>query len=51
MGDYFTVSVKGSSAVFPHADFRDLWCEYDENISGVAQVEEPKLDVTRTKEK
>jgi hypothetical protein len=43
--------VKGSNAVFPNADFTDLWCEYDENISGVAQVEDPKLDVIKTKEK
>jgi hypothetical protein len=39
MGDYFKVSVKGSNTVFDNPDFTDLWCEYDENISAVAQVE------------
>lgn len=49
MGDYFSVHVKGSNAVFDNADFNDLWCEYDENISAVAQVEDPKLDIARLK--
>jgi hypothetical protein len=51
MGEYFNVSVKGSNTVFDNADFTDLWCEYDENISAVAQVEDPKLDVVRSKDK
>lgn len=49
MGDYFSVHVKGSNEVFGNADFNDLWCEYDENISAVAQVEDPKLDIARLK--
>lgn len=49
MGDYFSVHVRGSNAVFDNADFNDLWCEYDENISAVAQVEDPKLDIARLK--
>jgi len=38
MTDIFVVKVKESGTVFENADFGDLWCEYDDKISGVAQV-------------
>lgn len=28
---------------------RDLWCEYDEKISNVAQVENPVIEINRIK--
>jgi hypothetical protein len=51
MGEYFNVEVKDSGTIFEKADFTDLWCEYDDKISAVAQVEEPKLEVVRSREK
>lgn len=51
MNDIFTVKVKESGTIFENADFSDLWCEYDDKISGVAQVEEQKFDIVRSKEK
>ena len=38
IGDFFTVYAKGSDSVFEGADFTDLWAEYDEKTSNVAQV-------------
>lgn len=51
MSNYFTVKVRGSSNSFQEADFSDLWCEYDDNISAVAQVEDAKFDIVLSKEK
>lgn len=28
---------------------RDLWCEYDEKISNVAQVQNPVIEINRIK--
>lgn len=36
--DQFSVHVKDSTTVFQNADFSDLWAEYDDKISGLAQV-------------
>lgn len=49
--DVFTVKVKDSDTVFENADFSDLWCEYDEKISGVAQIEEQAFEIVPCKEK
>ncbi len=51
IGDYFTVHAKGSDTVFESADFSDLWAQYDEKTSSVAQVEDPKLDLILFKAK
>lgn len=47
--DQYTVKVRDSSTVFHEADFSDTWGEYDDNISDLAQVDEQKLDVVRSK--
>lgn len=49
--DQFAVKVKDSSTTFDNADFSDLWAEYDDQISGLAQVEQQKLEVVRGKDK
>lgn len=51
MSSYFTVKVRGSSNAFQEADFSDLWCEYDDTISAVVQVEDAKFDIVVSKEK
>lgn len=51
MNDYFNVSARGSNTVFENADFSDLWAEYDEAISAVVQVEDPRLDIVKSKDK
>jgi hypothetical protein len=49
--DQFAVKVKDSATTFTEADFSDLWAEYDDGISGLAQVEDAKFDIVRSKEK
>ena len=47
--DQFWVKIKDSPTVFENADFSDLWAEYDEHVSGLATVEQQKLDVVKGK--